>query len=721
MLSAPASRLSGPFFPVKCALGPALLTGSLLATPALFADGHGNRLLEEVHVTASAVAGLRLDQPTEGASRLGLSAMELPASVFILDGDLIRRWGDATLNEAISRATGVSISASPGNGGSAIAARGFSGHGSVMQLYNGSRLYVGSGTLSFPFDPWSVERVEVLQGPASVLYGEGAIGGAVNVVSKQPSDHASSEGRVAFGSDATRRLAFGATGPVTSGLAYRFDISHNQSDGWVDDGHSKSLAVSGALRWQATENLTFRLAIDDARQEPMRYFGVPLRNGQFLPGLQEANFNVADAHIDYQDRWVRASADWQPATALAVSNEIYWLTSDRHWRNAESYRFVADDLVRRTDFLEILHDQEQIGNRFQFKLAHQLFGLANEAVVGFDVNRVRFTHGNNAPYSEDPLAPSLLNPLAPTPGRFINLDGTADKFRTETRQWSLFFEDRLRLSDRLTLVAGARYDEAQFERFDLVSPQHDIDKRFYMTNWRTGLIYNLSDDLVVYGQYATGSDPLGSLITTSASQIDFDLSDGKQWEIGLKQQFANGRGQWTLAWYDIRKRKLLSRDPDNPTITQQVGERSARGVEAAFAFELAQGWHFNANATALRARFEDFKEVSGGTLISRDGRVPAGIPERTANLWLSWQPHADWSATLGMRYVGKRYVNNANSAAVDSYQVWDAGLHWYATDNMRLALRVFNLTDELYTTSSSTAQWRVAQPRSWELSADFRF
>src|SRR5690606_4289896 len=104
--------------------------------------------------------------------------------------------------------------------------------------------------------------------------------------------------------------------------------------------------------------------------------------------------------------------------------------------------------------------------------------------------------GNNAPYSEDPLNPSLVNPFAPTPGLFVNLDGTSSKWDTETQQWSLFFEDRLRLTDRLTVVAGARYDEAQFERFDLINPNNDIDKRFYMANWRTGAIYNLSEDLV---------------------------------------------------------------------------------------------------------------------------------------------------------------------------------------------------------------------------------
>jgi len=120
------------------------------------------------------------------ASRLGLSVREIPASVELIDGDAIRLRGDRSILEAVTRATGVTSVATPGNGGTALSARGFSGQGSVMQLLDGTRLFVGSGTLTFPFDPWTVDRIEVLRGPASVMYGEGAIGGAINIVTKRP-------------------------------------------------------------------------------------------------------------------------------------------------------------------------------------------------------------------------------------------------------------------------------------------------------------------------------------------------------------------------------------------------------------------------------------------------------------------------------------------------------------------------------------------------------
>src|SRR5690606_21352128 len=108
------------------------------------------------------------------------------------------------------------------------------GHGSVMQLYDGTRMYVGSGTVTFPFNTWTADRIEVLRGPASVLYGEGAIGGVVNVVPKKPTDYAVNEAEIGVGTDFTRRFGLGSGGPINDRLSYRIDIAGDQSDGWLD-------------------------------------------------------------------------------------------------------------------------------------------------------------------------------------------------------------------------------------------------------------------------------------------------------------------------------------------------------------------------------------------------------------------------------------------------------------------------------------------------------
>jgi len=144
--------------------------------------------LPESAITAPAVDNERveLNTPTTAGSRLNLTALQTPGSVESQTGAQIRARGDASVQDAISRATGITRTGTPGDGGTSLQARGFTGQSSVMQLYDGNRMYTGMGTSTFPVDTWAVERVDVLRGPASVLYGEGATGAVVNTVPKKP-------------------------------------------------------------------------------------------------------------------------------------------------------------------------------------------------------------------------------------------------------------------------------------------------------------------------------------------------------------------------------------------------------------------------------------------------------------------------------------------------------------------------------------------------------
>ena len=139
-------------------------------------------MLPAASITAPEVDAEAIDlkTATSAGSRLNLNSLETPASVESLTGAQIRARGDRSVQSAVTRTTGISYTGSPGNGGAAYSARGFVGESSVMQLYDGTRMYSGAGTVTFPVDDWSVERIDVLRGPASVLYGEGATGATAN-------------------------------------------------------------------------------------------------------------------------------------------------------------------------------------------------------------------------------------------------------------------------------------------------------------------------------------------------------------------------------------------------------------------------------------------------------------------------------------------------------------------------------------------------------------
>lgn len=678
--------------------------------------------LPAVTVSEAAQPGLALSKPEYTGSRLGLTPLETPASVEVLSGETIRARGDQSVREAVTRATGITANPAPGNGGTSLAARGFAGQGSVMQLLDGTRMYVASGTVTFPFDTWSVDRIEVLRGPASVMYGEGAIGGVVNVVQKKPiRGPIENELQITGGTQKTARVAFDSGGKVNDNLSYRFATAYNRSAGWVDRGDTDNLMVSASVRLDVNPDFNLTLSYDDGMQHPQQYLGTPLVNGSLDTSLRKKNYNVGDAQISYRDRWTRLNAEWTPNDRVTVRNQFYYLTSHRHWRDSETYTFLpATSQVRRTDYLEILHDQEQVGNRADMTVKSRLFGLDNATTVGFDINKINFTHSNNSPYG----GTSTVNAYNFDPGLFFSPPGivTSPRFRTNTTQYALFGEHRIAFTPQWSVIGGVRFDHATLYRTDLLS-NAAWEKTFANTTWRVGTVYQFTPSLSVYAQYATATDPLGALITTSDAQRNFNLATGKQVEVGVKQAFWGNRGEWTFAAYEIRKNDLLSRDPVNPTITQQVGEQSSRGLEASASVEVLRGLRLDVNGTVLRARYDDFNESVGGVLVSRAGNVPTSVPQQAANAWLTWNFIPQWTLGAGLRYVGGRYADTANKVRVPSYTTVDTALSWRVSKQAALTLRVYNLFNRDYAESFSNGgqQWLLGRPRSAELSANFYF
>jgi iron complex outermembrane receptor protein len=684
---------------------------------------------EEILVTGH--RGLELTSTNETGSRLGLTALETPASVEILPGDTIRARGDLSINDAVTRATGITTTANGGNGGTGLAARGFSGQGSVMQLQDGVRLYPGAGTVTFPFDPWMVERIEVLRGPASVLYGQGAIGGVVNVISRKPTDMFEAEASAGYGSQDTWHLAGGAGGPVGEVLSYRADMSLRGSEGWVNNGRSRSLALSGTLRYAPSDTFALSLSNDYGDQDPMDYYGVPLIEGRFDKRLRRVNYEVGDSVIHYEDNALRLKAEWQPSDAVAVANTAYWLTTDRTWHNADTYSFnPATGLIDRSGYFGGHHDQSQYGDTGSITLKTRPGGLENDIVVGFDVNFIRFKHSNNFTYIDTYSTTSTLPLLDFDPGLFVDPPFIVPAYRTETRQYALFAEDRLKLSDQLSLVGGIRREWATVERFtfdrdaalNLLGETKQFETTLTNTSLRGGIVYQPTPTLSFYGQYATAADPLGSLITTSAAQADFKLATGRQLELGFKASLFDGHGEFTLAAYDIVKKNLLSRDPLSPATVQQIGQRSARGIEASLILPVGKRFTLEANGAVLRAKYDDFVERIGGVGVSRNGKRPPNVPEVTANLWASYSPTKRIQARAGLRYVGATYSDNANTLRLPSYVVVDGGVAIALTSAVSLSASVHNLFDRIYVTNTyNPGQWILGRPRSIDLAVRARF
>lgn len=691
----------------------------LLGSTATFAQEGPSAAatLGTVEVTGVRVlpgSSLGLDAAQEVGSRLGLTPRETPASISVMSAEEIADRNLTRAQDAAVRMPGITESPAPGNGGTSLVARGFVGHNSVAQMVDGTRLTVAAGTITYPFSTWPLGSVEVLRGPASVLYGDGAIGAAVNYVTHKPAWNQSyREAFLGAGSYGLLQGGVGLRGPINDVVAYSIYLDAERSDGYraLEDVKRRNYSLAFAVR--PTSDLTATFSLDGGVNNDARYFGTPLRARRFDNSIRRINYNVSDAVVRYDDRVWRAKVEYQVSPDIRLRNETYHLTSDRHWRNAESYAFdsIGSSVVRE-DYLEILHDQQQTGNRLDMTVNGRVAGLSNRLVAGVDWYRTKLVHINNSPYRGD----SAVDPYRFDRGVFDSPDPTTPGRQARLQTTALYIENALDLTPQWKLVGGLRHERIELDDKNLRTGVRR-SKSYDPTTGRVGLVWAASEALTFYGQYATGTDPLSGALSLPGGGTAFDLTRGRQVEVGIKGLLPAIRGEWTAAAYRIDKRNLLSRDPNDPAVTQQIGRQSSAGLELAFAAEPVSGWTVDANVALLRARYEDFNEASSGLTVSREGNVPIGVPERAANFWTTYRFAPQWRIGAGLRHVGARFTNAANSGKLPGYTVADASLTYEHSAALRFMLTIRNLAGRAYPVSGSDSHWLLGAPRTVLLTA----
>ena len=690
---------------------PSQLSIAVLAALATMGSACADTQLAPVEVTAEREASsLGLDQASTTGSRTGVTVRELPASIESVDSATIQERGDYTIMDAITRATGVSGVGSGGNGAMSFSTRGFSGTNSVGLAEDGMRLSTGAGTQNYPNDSWGYERIEVLRGPASVVYGSGTVGATINAVRKAPSRTASAEALFGIGTDGTGRIGLGGTGALGEIASFRVDAYGHTTDGQRDLGNASGSKLLTTLRLQPSSDLRFELLADYSKQNPERYWGTPNDKGRIVSSLRNENYNVSDAIIGYEDKRLRGRVEWQANDWLTLRDEVYYFEANRHWKNVEQYSLnAAAGTVDRSDYLEIRHNMDQTGNRLEAGIRTE----RHRGVIGWEVARVNFRHSNNSPYG----GASTVSAGNPAHGAWSSPDPTLAKFDTRSTLQALYAEDAWQFANQWLLMAGIRHDVADVSRDELVNGT-DFDKTLRGNAWRLGLTYQLSPATSLYAQASTGHDPVTSIITMNLSNSNFTLTKGKQVETGIKQSLGNGLGEWTAALFRIDKDDIITRDPVNPALSVQGGSQHSQGIELSAALTPWKNWRFEGNFTALRARYDELLEAGG---VDRSGKRPTGVPEQVANLWAHHRL-GPVLASLGGRYVGKRYADNANSVVLPAYSVVDAALAWTYDQRTTLRLLGRNLTDKVYaTTSYGSQQFVLGQGRSFELVAELKF
>jgi iron complex outermembrane receptor protein len=673
---------------------------------------------------------LDLDAATTAGSRLPGTARDVPASVETINQATMQERGKETWVDALQGLTGFTSAVRPGASG-VMSARGFNENGFAL-LYDGVR--VSSTTISSRvYDSFIFDRIDVLRGPASVLYGEGAVGGAINLIHKAPSrEEQPFESLTSVSSRDGFRLGVGKGGPIGDTFAYRINGVIHSFDGPVDGNEIEYGTLAGAFKWQINSKLSSTVDFDLMRSRiEDAYWGTPLVNGRIDTALRDVNYNNLPNN-KYEDdvTWLRWKVDYEASSNLKFRNQLWSYQADRDWINA--YRFVylpagakhifrgntienttGSDKVYRLTWENLGYDHSFVGDRFDGTWTGHLGNMKASAVLGVEVGRTRW----DSPRSEF-ASPQALDPLNPDPTDFFEHGkGRTDKVRAELGQQAVFGEGRLEVVPGVTLVGGFRKDwlQVDYER----QPTNQLyDASYQPGTYRVGALWDIWRGTTLYAQYATAVEPRFALFTLGAGDTVFTLTEAKQVEVGVKQSFANGRGELVAALYHIDKSNIPSVDPATDK-TVQVGLQSAKGVELAASWRPTDALRFDANIAFVDAVFEEFSVSKG---VSFAGNRPANVPDTVANLGASWKALPLVTVGGWLHYHSSFMADDANTVSLPGAVIADVFASYEVSPAADLTFRVHNVTDEVYAAWATDANYVIlGAPRTYSLTLRTRF
>lgn len=651
------------------------------------------------------------------ASRLDLSARELPAAVSVLEQDALRQRFESTTVEALDLVPGVVGYYSFGTLN--VSGRGFAGVFNSPVLYDGVRY---PGWQIVPRSTLNYARIEVLKGPAALTAGQGSIAGAINLVPQRADRAAANGSYLGFGRYGTWTTALGWGGALAgSPLRARIDASYQASDQRGSYGYARDTSfvfrhLTADFVLPLGEAVKLGLSIDRFRDDAEGYFGSPLREGRLDPSLRDINYNVVDDRLDMDALWWRARIEWVGSESWSGRLLVFANDEERDWRNSEAY--VLDALrnsVRRGDYLLIRHDQRLRGGLLESSWRGRMGERAWQVVLGVQADRNDHDRSNNSPFRFN----DLVAVFPAERGVFRSLDPYGLRTRTDIEQRALYGEVALDLAPRWRLIGGLRHDQTEVDSFNALS-QAQFTRRYVSNGQRLGLTYTVVDDGMAYASWSTSSEPPAQITTLGLANAAFDLTDGEQIELGFKQRFA--AGEWSVALYDLRRTNILSRDPADPNRFVQVGAQRGRGVEVGATWSFGERFGLDAALAVVDAEFLRFDELVSGRLVSRRGNQPVNVPEQVGSLWLRYSVFDGLDLALGGRAVARRPANTANTLFLPGYGTLDVNLSW-RTEYGTFGARLRNVFDRFYATSPYNAgnQANTGEPRWFEWVWQLRF
>jgi iron complex outermembrane receptor protein len=653
------------------------------------------------------------------ASKTDTPILETPQSISVVTKDQITAQGAQTVQEALQYTPGVSLQSYGANAFfDGFKIRGFD----APSYLDGLRLPADSISFAKPkIETYGLERLEVLKGPSSGLYGQSDPGGFINMVSKRPTatPHYDVEG--VFGSFNRIQGAFDIGGPLDKNGEYLYRIVGlaRQSDTQTDFMQDNKLFIAPSFTWRPTNDTSFTILsqyqkIDNKGYQqyvPGEVSFLPNPNGRIPysryigePSVDGYKLEQASIGYAFEHRFDNNLQFRQNVRYMEVTNDLASVRS-------EGMYFGSNSLVARSyNYVKSDAQNLAIDNQLQGDFRTGL--LTHKVLVGFDyLNQTGHADYRSLPSSIPVFFPggfASINAYNPVYGAAVPSFNSLTPFmlhESKTNQVGLFAQDQVKL-DRWTLSLTGRQD---FVNTSLISkapgvypPQGTYQTSDSAQTGRVGLNYLFENGVSPYANYSTSFVPNSGV--SSAGQ-PFKPTTGEGKEIGIKYMPIGTNLMFTAALFEINQDNVLTADPGNPFLNIQTDAARVRGLELEAKGNVTRELEIAGAYTHLDPKIT--KSLDGNA-----GKNLQAAPADQASLWAKYTWYDGPLAGLGLgaavRYVGESYGDAGNTFVIPAYTLVDASVSYdlaYARADLKgwkAQINVTNLTDRYYVASCLT-------------------
>ncbi len=703
------------------AIHAALLGVPLLAALAMVTPAHADDAdAASTPQSATALSGVQVTAPiareSDSVTKTDTPIIEIPQSVSVITAEQLSQRGIQGIEEAVWYTAGAQ---GGGYGADArsdwMLVRGFT----PARYLDGLALPEGSGTSITRIEPYGLERLEVIKGPSSVVYGAMPPGGMVNMVSKRPTAQPLHEVGVEVGSFDLRQGTFDFAGPLNDAgtLLYRLTGLARNSDTMTDYIKDDRYYLAPALTWKPDDNTSLTVLSHYQKAETASGAGFLPAEGTLLPSphgkIPRDRFTGEPGQNDYDKTLASIGYEFHHdfANGLAFNQNLRYGTAevDNNGANVGAFGLLGDGRT----LLRYLFPNEN---------HTKTFGVDNNLQYVFDNGRVQHTLLAGVDYrrANDDYASAFdfgvggLDVFDPVYGSPVTVPAYTVHTVQVQSQLGVYLQDQIKVG-RWSITAGGRQDHVRTDTDNQLAGTSagQTDRAF---SGRVGVNYLFDNGLAPYVSWSHSFQPT---VGTNFGGNAFKPTTGDQYEAGLKYQPAGGNGLVTLAAYQITQQNSLTVDPNHALFQVQQGETRLRGVE------LEGRWNLGTHLAIYGGYTWSDSEVTRTNDLPSLGKQIALLPEQQASLGLDYTvvagPLAGFGFGGGVRYIGSHYGDIYNEWKTPSYTLFDAAVH-YDVGDWRLQLNASNLFDKEYVSACNSAAWcYYGYERSVTASARYRW